>query len=196
MLDKAEEAVRRNADAGKNHQVVSKFFLPTEQPHIATSAFVAEGAVVLGAVSIGERASIWYGCVLRGDINRIVVGDESNIQDGTIIHVADDFAAIVGERVSVGHRAIVHACEIGDEVLVGMGAIVMDGARIGPRSIIAAGALVTKGTVVPEGSLVMGSPAKIVRQLSLEEQKGNVRLAAKYVEVSKRYRDLGLDMKR
>lgn len=196
MLDKAEEAACRNADAGKNHHELSKFFLPQEQPCIAASAFVAEGATVLGAVTIGERASIWYGCVLRGDINRITVGDESNIQDGTIIHVADHFAAIVGERVSVGHRAIIHACEVGDEVLVGMGAIVMDGACIGPRSIIAAGALVTKGTQIPEGSLVMGTPAKVVRPLSLEEQQGNARLAAKYVEVSRRYRDLGLNMKR
>ena len=196
MLDKAEEAACRNADAGKNHHMLSKFFLPEEQPNIAGSAFVAEGAVILGAVVLGERASVWYGCVLRGDINRIVVGDESNIQDGTIIHVADDFPSVIGQRVSVGHRAIVHACDIGDEVLVGMGAIVMDGARVGPRSIVAAGALVTKGTVVPEGSLVMGSPAKVIRTLSLDEQRGNARLAAKYVEVSRRYRDLGLSMRR
>lgn len=190
MRDKAEEAARRNAEAGKNHPGLRKFFLPEEAPDIHPTAFIADGAVVLGAVTVGEQASIWFGCVLRGDINRIVIGARSNIQDGTIVHVSDDFAAVVGERVSVGHRAIIHACEIGDETLVGMGAVVMDGVRIGPRCIIGAGALVTKGTVVPEGSLVMGSPAKIVRTLSLEEQRGNAALAAKYVEVSARYRRL------
>lgn len=169
---------------------LASFLLPEERPCVHESAFIAEGAVVLGGVTIGQDASIWFGCVLRGDINRIVIGAGSNIQDGTIVHVADAFPAIVGERVSVGHRAIIHACEIGDGTLVGMGAIVMDGARIGPRSVIAAGALVTKQTVVPEGSLVMGSPAKIVRQLSLEEQKANEALAAKYVEIARRYRRL------
>jgi carbonic anhydrase/acetyltransferase-like protein (isoleucine patch superfamily) len=154
------------------------------------TAYIAEGAVVLGAVTLGEQASVWFGCVLRGDINRIAIGEQSNIQDGTIVHVSDDFPAIVGARVSVGHRAIIHACEIGDETLVGMGAIVMDGARIGPRCVIGAGALVTKGTVVPEGSLVMGSPARVVRALSLEERRGNAGLARKYVEVSARYRSL------
>lgn len=145
---------------------------------------------MLGGVIIGDYASIWYGCVLRGDINRIHIGDRSNIQDGTIIHVSDVFPAIVGERVSVGHRVIIHACEIGDETLVGMGAIVMDGAVIGPRCVIGAGTLVTKGMQVPEGSLVMGSPAKIIRALTPGEQQKNVALAEKYVEVARRYREL------
>lgn len=144
--------------------------------------------MVMGGVTIGDHASIWFGCVLRGDINRIHIGDRSNIQDGTIIHVSDIFPAIVGSRVSVGHRAIIHACEIGDETLVGMGAIIMDGAVIGPRCIIAAGALVPKGMQVPEGSLVMGSPARVIRALSPEEQAQNVALAEKYVEVSRRYK--------
>ncbi len=190
MTDKAEESRSRNPQAQKNHHPLRQFLLPGETPRIHASAFIAEGAVLLGAVSVGEDASIWYGCVLRGDINRIVIGPRSNIQDGTIVHVSDDFPAVVGANVSVGHRAIIHACDVGDETLVGMGAIVMDGVRIGPRSIIGAGALVTKGLQVPEGSLVMGSPAKIVRTLSLEEQRANAALAAKYVEVSARYRAL------
>lgn len=189
-MDKAEEGASRNPEAGKNHHSLRRFLLPGEEPQLDPTAFIAEGAVVLGAVTVGREASIWYSCVLRGDINHISIGDESNIQDGTIVHVSDDFAAVVGNRVSVGHRAIIHACEIGDEVLVGMGAIVMDGVRIGPRCIIGAGALVTKGMQVPEGSLVMGSPAKIVRTLSLDEQRGNAALAQKYVEVSARFRAL------
>jgi gamma-carbonic anhydrase len=189
-MDKAAEAVKRNSVGEQNPQVLRQFLLPETTPCVHPTAYIAEGAVVLGAVTLGEQASVWFGCVLRGDINRIAIGEQSNIQDGTIVHVSDDFPAIVGARVSVGHRAIIHACEIGDETLVGMGAIVMDGARIGPRCVIGAGALVTKGTVVPEGSLVMGSPARVVRALSLEERRGNAGLARKYVEVSARYRSL------
>ena len=170
-----------------------KTFLTSDHfPVIAPSAFIAEGATVVGAVTLSDHSSIWYGAVLRGDINRVVVGPSSNVQDGAVMHVSDDEPAILGERVTVGHRAVVHACEVGDEVLVGMGAILLDGARIGPRCIIAAGALVTKGTVVPEGSLVIGSPARIVRSLTDEERRSNARLAAKYVELARRYRDLGL----
>jgi carbonic anhydrase/acetyltransferase-like protein (isoleucine patch superfamily) len=190
MSDKAEDRGGSKPEPEKNQHTLQRFLLPGETPLIDPTAFVAEGAVVLGAVTIEAHASIWFGCVLRGDINRIVVGPRSNIQDLTVIHVSDDCPAIVGAGVSVGHRAIIHACEIGDETLVGMGAIVMDGARIGPRTIIAAGALVTKGTQVPEGSLVMGSPAKIIRTLSLHEQRANASLAVKYVEVSARYRAL------
>ncbi len=166
------------------------FFLPQESPQVHASAFVAPGADIVGAVSIGEEAGIWYQCVLRGDINRIRIGARTNIQDGTIIHVSDDFPAVVGEAVSVGHRAIIHACEIGDETLVGMGSIIMDGAVIGPRCIIGAAALVTKGMRVPEGSMVMGSPARIIRALTPEERRQNTALAAKYVKIARRYREL------
>jgi carbonic anhydrase/acetyltransferase-like protein (isoleucine patch superfamily) len=172
---------------------MKRFFPGIEAPDIAPDAFVAPGAAVIGGVKIGPRASIWYHCAIRGDINKIEIGADSNIQDGTVIHVADDHPAIIGERVSVGHRAIIHACEIGDETLVGMGAIVMDGAVIGARCVVAAGSLVTKNTRVPEGSLVMGSPAKVVRCLTPEEQKQNVSLAAKYVEISRRYLALGMN---
>lgn len=173
-------------------ETLKKFLLPESQPSVAGSVFIAHGAIVLGAVELREQSSVWYGSVLRGDINRIVVGAQSNVQDSCVLHVSDDCACVLGERVTVGHRAVVHACTVGDEVLVGMGAIILDGAQIGARSIIAAGALVTKNTVIPEGSLVVGSPARVVRVLSAEEQRGNAKLALKYVEVSRRYLAMGL----
>ena len=172
---------------------MKRFLVGLECPKIDASAFIAPGAVLIGGVEVGPKSNVWYHCVLRGDINRISVGEQTNIQDGTVVHVADDHPAIIGSRVSIGHRAIIHACEIGDETLVGMGAVVMDGAVIGARCIIAAGALVTKHTKVPEGSLVMGSPARVVRSLSADEQKQNAALAAKYVEIARRYRELGMD---
>lgn len=173
-------------------ELLKDFLLPEFRPLLGADVFIAPGAVVLGAVEMGAQSSAWYGAVLRGDINRIVVGAQSNVQDGSVLHVSDDHACVLGERVTVGHRAVVHACTVGDEVLVGMGAIILDGAQIGPRCTIAAGALVTKNTVVPEGSLVVGSPARVVRPLSKEEQAANARLALKYVEVSRRYLELGL----
>ena len=173
---------------------MNKFLISTEKPRISPSAFIAPDAVLIGGVSIGDEASIWYQCVLRADINRIRIGPRSNIQDGVIVHLSDDYEAVVGERVSVGHRAIIHACTVGDETLVGMGAIIMDGAIIGPRSVIGAGALVTKGMIVPEGSLVLGSPAKVVRKLSLEEQRQNAALAEKYVRVSRHYLEQGIGL--
>jgi gamma-carbonic anhydrase len=172
---------------------LKQFLLADEKPCLTGSVFVAPGATVIGAVSLGEESSVWYGAVVRGDINRISVGAQSNVQDLSVLHVSDDFAAIVGERVTIGHRAIVHACTVGDEVLVGMGAIILDGAEVGPRCVIAAGALVTKGARIPEGSLVVGSPGRVVRMLSSDEQRANAALALKYVEVSRRYRELGLN---
>lgn len=163
----------------------------TRTPKIADSAFVAPGSTVVGDVTIGDQSSVWYSAVLRGDINRIVIGPRSNIQDGSVVHLADDYPCLVGELVTCGHKAILHACTIDDEVLVGMGAIVMDGAEIGARSIIGAGALVTGGTKVPPGSLVLGSPAKVVRSLTAEEQKSIRHWADKYVTVSRHFIDLG-----
>jgi carbonic anhydrase/acetyltransferase-like protein (isoleucine patch superfamily) len=172
---------------------LKNFLIPESRPSVAEGVFIAPGAVVIGAVELGAESSIWFGSVLRGDINRIVVGAQSNVQDGSVLHVSDDHACVLGERVTVGHRAVVHACTVEDEVLVGMGAVILDGARIGARSIIAAGALVTKNMQVPPGSLVMGSPGKVVRALTAEEQAANARLALKYVEVSRCYlaQDLG-----
>jgi len=156
-------------------------------PTVHPSAYVAPGATVIGDVTLAEETSVWYGAVIRADINRIVIGPRSNIQDGAVIHLADDYGTFIGELVTVGHKAIVHACTVADEVLVGMGAIILDGAEIGARSIIGAGALITGGKKIPPGSLVVGSPGKIVRQLSLDEQAGIRVWADKYVAVSREY---------
>lgn len=170
---------------------LKKFLIPDVTPSVHKSVFIASGAVVIGAVDLAEQSSVWYGAVLRGDINHIRLGPRSNVQDGCVLHVSDDFPCLLGADVTVGHRAVVHACTVGDEVLIGMGAIILDGAVIGPRSVIAAGAVVTKGSIIPEGSLVVGTPGKVVRSLSQEELRANAALAAKYVEVSRRYRELG-----
>jgi len=157
------------------------------RPVIASDVFVASNATVLGAVSIGSRSSVWFQSVIRADINHIQIGSETNIQDGSILHVADEYGLTVGNQVSCGHRAILHACTIQDRVLIGMNALVMDGAEIGAGSIIGAGALVTKETRIPPGSLVLGSPAKVVRPLTLGEQKSIEDLSAKYVVVGRHY---------
>jgi gamma-carbonic anhydrase len=138
--------------------------------------------VVVGDVTLGDGASVWYNAVLRGDINRIVIGDHSNIQDNSVVHLADDFPCEVGSYVTVGHSAIVHACKIGDECLIGMGAVVLDGAEIGAQCLIGARALVTQNVKIPAGSLVLGSPAKVVRALSDKERTGLKYWAEKYVE--------------
>jgi carbonic anhydrase/acetyltransferase-like protein (isoleucine patch superfamily) len=161
-------------------------FLGT-QPTIASTAFVAENATIVGAVTLGEESSVWFGATLRGDINSIAVGARSNIQDGAVVHVADAFGTHIGELVTVGHGAIVHACTIEDQVLVGMGAIVMDGAHVGACSIIGAGALVTRGTQIPEGSLVLGSPAQVVRALTGQEREGIQEWALRYFTLSRSY---------
>ena len=150
-------------------------------PRLGRDVYIARTAVVLGDVELGDRSSVWYGAVLRGDINRIVVGEESNIQDNAVLHLADDYPCIVGRRVTVGHSANVHACTIGDECLVGMGATVLDGAMIGEQCLVGANALVTPGTRIPPGSMVLGAPAKVVRALTAEERAGLAHWAHKYV---------------
>ena len=154
-------------------------------PEVSEDAYVARGAVVIGAVTLGPKSSVWHGAVLRGDIQTIEIGEGSNVQDGTIVHLADDLGVKVGRYVTIGHAAMIHACEIGDECLIGMQATVLDGAVIGEQSIVGAGALVTKGTIVPPGSLVLGAPAKVVRALSEEERAGLRVWADKYVAVAK-----------
>lgn len=139
------------------------------QPQIDPAAYVSPHAVVIGDVRLAAHASVWPMAVLRGDINFIEIGEGSNIQDGSIVHLADDLPVRVGKLVTVGHRAILHACTVEDECLIGMGATILDGAVIGKGSIIGAHALVTKGMQIPPGSLVLGSPAKVVRALSPEE---------------------------
>lgn len=150
-------------------------------PRLGSGVYLARTSVVVGDVTLGDHSSVWYGAVLRGDINRIVVGHHSNVQDNAVLHLADDFPCLVGNWVTIGHSANVHACKIEDECLIGMGATVLDGAVVGAQSLIGANALVTPGMVIPPGSLVVGSPAKIKRPLSPEERLGLRHWAEKYV---------------
>lgn len=146
------------------------------------SAVVLQGAVVVGDVAIGKDSSVWYNAVLRGDCNCIRIGDRTNIQDNSVVHVGMNQPAIIGNDVTVGHSAIVHGCTIEDNVLIGMGSIVMDGAHIGRDSIIGAGALVTQNTQIPAGVLALGCPAKPIRRLSEEEIARNKFSAEEYVK--------------
>jgi carbonic anhydrase/acetyltransferase-like protein (isoleucine patch superfamily) len=147
------------------------------EPSVPDSAFVAPGAFLLGDVTLGERSSVWYTCVLRGDSDSIRLGARSNLQDGTIVHVDPGFPVSIGDGVSVGHRAVLHGCTIEDDVLIGMGAIVLNGARIGTGSLIAAGAVVLEGTEIPPSSLVAGVPGKVRRELG-EQERGRIALNA------------------
>ena len=136
---------------------------------ISDTAFIADGAKVIGNVIIGENVSIWYNSVIRADGTTVTIGDNSNIQDCCVVHVNENYPCVLGKNVSVGHGAILHSAVIEDNVLVGMGAILMDNCHIGTNSVIAAGTLIPAGTVIPPGSLVVGSPGKVKRQLSEEE---------------------------
>lgn len=161
-------------------------------PKVADTAFVASTADLIGDVTVGENASIWYNTTLRADIHKIVIGKCSNIQDNSCVHLADDYGCFVGDYVTVGHGAILHGCTVEDDVLIGMGAIILDGAVIGKGSVVGAQALVTKGTIIPPNSLVLGSPARVVKDLGPESQDSNRQWAEKYVRVGQQYlnRDL------
>lgn len=161
----------------------------SQSPRIDDSAFISRHAYVDGDVEIGPRASIWPMVVLRGDINRIVVGEGSNVQDGSIVHLADKYGALIGKNVTVGHGAIVHACTIEDGVLVGMGATILDGAVIGEGSIVGARALVPQGMIIPPYSMVLGLPAKVVRELRDNERNMGRDLAKKYETVAAQHKE-------
>ena len=156
-------------------------------PRIAPDAYIAADATVVANVEVGPEASVWHQAVLRGDVAHVILGAQSNVQDGAVVHTADNLPAIIGKLVTVGHKAIVHACTVEDEVLVGMGSIILDGAQIGTRSIIGANATVKQGMEVPPGSLVLGTPAKIVRTLSEAEQDEIKMWALRYVRLSREY---------
>ena len=160
------------------------------KPQIDPTAYVSPQAVVIGDVRLAARTSIWPTAVLRGDINFIEIGEGSNIQDGSIVHLADDLPVRVGKLVTVGHRAVLHACVVEDECLIGMGATILDGAVIGKGSIIGSHALVTKGTQIPPGSMVMGMPAKVVRPLRPEEIAGIRVWANHYIDLAPIYKKM------
>ncbi len=157
------------------------------RPTLGQHVYIARGAVVLGDVTLGEFSSVWPNAVLRADINRILVGHHSNIQDNAVLHLADDHPCVLGNFVTAGHGVILHACTIRDEVLVGMGSVLLDGAVIGEQSIIGARALVPQGARIPPGSLVMGVPGRIVRELTPAERGGLKGLAEKYVHMADYY---------
>lgn len=157
-------------------------------PQLDPTVFMAEGARVVGDVVIDAHSSIWFNSVLRGDVHFIRVGKRTNIQDLTVVHVASGkYPTLIGDDVTVGHRALIHACTIGDRCLIGMGSIIMDGAQIGSDCIVAAGALVLERTVVPDGSMVMGTPAKVARPLRDNERQWILQSSKNYCELAKTY---------
>lgn len=157
-------------------------------PQIAPSVWVDASAVIIGDVTIGARSSVWPNAVLRGDVHKITIGTETNIQDGSVLHVEEHkFSLTVGDRVTVGHSVVLHGCVVEDDSLIGIGAIVLNGARIGRGSVVAAGALVPEGMEIPPGSLAMGVPAKVRREVSPEEQERFRINAQHYVELAGKY---------
>ena len=139
------------------------------QPKVGSECFIADSADVIGRVELADRANIWFQTVVRGDVNKIVIGENTNIQDLSILHVVEEFPLIIGKNVTVGHSVILHACEIGDGSLIGMGAKILDGAKIGKNCLVAAGSVVPPGKSYPDGSFIIGSPAKVKRELSEAE---------------------------
>jgi len=157
-------------------------------PKIHETAYVADDAIVIGDVEIGEDASIWFGSIVRGDVNYIRVGARTNIQDGTIIHVSSKtHSTVLEEEITVGHRVTLHGCHVERGCLIGIGAILLDGVRVGRNSLVGAGSLLTPGTQIPPGSLVLGSPAKVKRMLNEDELAGLERSWRNYVELKKHY---------
>ncbi len=165
------------------------YSLDHHNPQIAATAWVADSATVIGRVALGVDSSVWYGVVVRGDTEQITIGRGSNIQDGSVLHADPGVPLTLGENVSVGHQVMLHGCTIGDCTLIGIQAVVMNRARIGRNSIVGAGALVTEGKEFPDGSLIIGSPAKLARALTAEEIERLAKTAAHYVSNARRHRD-------
>jgi len=157
-------------------------------PRIHETAFIADTAVIIGDVVIGEEVSVWFGSILRGDVNHIRIGKRTNIQDATVIHVSSKtHATILEDQITVGHRVTLHGCHVETGCLIGIGAILLDGVRVGRNSLVAAGSLLTPGTQIPPNSLVMGSPAKVKRELTHEELAYLDKSWQNYVELKKHY---------
>ncbi len=166
-------------------------------PKIHESAFVADDAIIIGAVEIGAESSVWFGSILRGDVNHIRIGARTNIQDGSIIHVSrKTHPTVIEDEVTLGHRVTLHGCYVETGCLIGIGAIVLDGARIGEKSLVAAGSLVTPDTQIPPHSLVMGSPAKVKRKLTDEEIYNLARFWQNYTELSKVYKQAIINLEK
>ncbi len=158
-------------------------------PQVHEQAWVAPGAVLAGEVSVGAETGIWYTCVVRADLAPITLGARTNVQDGSVLHADPGFPTTIGDGVTIGHRAVVHGCTVADDVLIGMGAVLMNGVHVGAGSLIAAGAVLTQGTVVPPGSLVAGVPGKVRRELGEAERDSIPLSAAAYVHLLGLHRD-------
>ena len=162
--------------------------LNDDAPQLASGAWVADSAQVIGLVALGEDASVWFGAVLRGDNEMLSIGRGSNIQDGSVVHTDMGYPVTLGERVTVGHQVMLHGCTVGDESLIGIQSILLNGSKIGKHCLVGAGSLVTAGSEFPDGSLIMGRPAKVVRQLT-HEQIENLRHSAEhYIENARRFK--------
>jgi carbonic anhydrase/acetyltransferase-like protein (isoleucine patch superfamily) len=163
--------------------------LDEHPPQLAEGAWVADSAQVIGNVVLEQNASVWFGAVLRGDTETLTVGRNSNVQDGTVVHADHGFPVVIGENVTVGHQVMLHGCTIGDGSLVGIQAVILNGAKIGRNCLVGAGALVTEGKEFPDNSMIIGSPAKAVRQLSPEQAERLRHGALHYVDNAKRFRN-------
>ena len=157
-------------------------------PRINKNTYISESVDIIGNVEINENANIWFGTRLRGDMNNIVIGRNTNIQENSVVHVDINSPCIIGKNVTIGHGTIIHGCSISDNVLVGMGSIILNNAKIGKNTIIGAGSLVTQGKEFPEGVLILGNPAKVIRQLTEAEIESIQRSADNYVSLSKKYK--------
>ncbi|MBN1065320.1 gamma carbonic anhydrase family protein [Clostridium botulinum] len=158
-------------------------------PNISESVYISETSVIIGDVVIKENSNIWFGAVLRGDEQSISIGSETNIQENVVIHGDGDNNVILGNGVTIGHGAIIHGCAIGDNVLIGMGAIILNGAKISKNSIVAAGSLITQNKEFEDGSLILGNPAKVIRKLTQEEIQANKESSLTYVNLAKKMAD-------
>lgn len=158
------------------------------EPKIDESAFIAETADIIGKVTIEKNANIWYNVVIRADEEEIIIGENTNIQDGTVVHIGHDLKTEIGKNVTVGHKALIHGCKIRDNTLIGMGSIVLDGAEIGEYTLLGAGSLVPPGKKIPSGVLALGSPAKVIRELSEEEKKNLTKSAMDYIKTANNHR--------
>jgi carbonic anhydrase/acetyltransferase-like protein (isoleucine patch superfamily) len=158
-------------------------------PKLGQNAYVADSAQVIGKVTLEENASVWFGTIIRGDSEHIKIGRNSNVQDASVLHADEGVPLTLGENVSVGHKVMLHGCTVGDGSLIGIGAVVLNHAKIGKNCLVGAGALVTEGKEFPDGSMILGSPAKAVKQLSPEQIEGLKRIAKHYVENAERYRE-------
>lgn len=158
------------------------------EPQIAESAWVADSAQVMGDVHLGADASVWFGTVVRGDTSSITIGEGTNVQDASVLHADLGMPLVIGRHVTVGHQVMLHGCTIGDESLIGIGAIVLNGAKIGKNCLVGAGALVTEGKEFPDGSMIIGSPARVVKQLTAEQMQGLRQSAQHYIDNARRFR--------